>query len=62
MIVETYDQSKCEKLRKTKNKLSSVKTSEHIPVEFRFASVIISIFVILVKIVWIFLLKRWIRS
>ena len=68
MIVETHGQSKLEKL-KNKNKLSTVKIVEHILIGFRLTICYLEdinhkneCFFILMKIAWIFLLKRKVKS
>ena len=67
MIVETDDQSKSEELRK--NKSSTVKNGEHIPIGFVQAICYLedikkkmNIFVLLVKIDQMCLLKRSVKS
>ena len=69
IIVERDDQSKVGgKLRKNKDKSFAIKTSEHITIVFALAIYSLedvwremNIFVILLRIAWKFLLKRWMK-
>ena len=67
MIVETDDESKLEELRKNKDKSFTVNTSKHIRTGYTLVIYYLEdmkmyIFVMLVRIVWIFLLKRFMKT